>query len=94
MRVAVLVLLILLLLTLAAVSNLLHYSIKLFLRLNGVEVSFWRNDPINMINSLRKFIAAEQDPRTKLKYRKVLYLYIASIALFIVGGLLFVFAGI
>jgi len=93
-RAAVLVLQILLLLTLAVFGNFLHYSIKMFLRLKGFEVSFWRNDPINMINSLRKFIGSEQDLRTKSQYRKVLYLYIASIALFIVGGLSFVFAGI
>ena len=92
MHVAVLVLLILLLLSLTAFGNFLHCSIKGFLRLKGVEVSFWRNDPINVMNLLRKLITDEQDPQTKRQYNKVLYLYIASIALFLGVGLLLMFA--
>lgn len=92
MRAAVLVLLILLLLSSIALANFLYLTIKMFLSLKGVEVSFWRNDPIKTMNSLRKLIAAEQDLRTKRKYQRVLYLYIASIAVFLVIGLLFMFA--
>ena len=92
MQVAALVLLILLLLLLTAFGNFLHYSIKTFLRSTGVQVSFWRNDPINVANLLRNLIAAEQDLRMKRQYQEVLYLYIASIALFLGVGLLLMFA--
>ncbi len=92
MRIAVSVFLILLLLSLAALANVLHYSIKLFLRLKGIEVSFWHHDLINDIRSVRELIAAEPDPHTRYLYRRDLYLYLATIALFFVVGLLFIFA--
>ena len=90
MRVAVSVFLILLLLSLAALANFLHYSIKIFLRLKGIEVSFWRNNVIKDIRSVREVIAAEPDPHTRYLYRRDLYLYLAIIALLIIVGLLFI----
>jgi|GEM_PF-3772492 hypothetical protein len=85
MRVVVVIVLVVLVVILAMLVNVLSYGIKVMLRRKGLKVSWFRLAEIGL---LREAIANENDPFTKLRYRKVLYGYFASVALFLLCGLL------
>jgi hypothetical protein len=85
MRVAVAIVLVALVATFGVLFNVLFFGIRVMLKHKGLKVRWFG---LHEIGLLREAIANENDPSTKMRYRKHLYAYLASIALFLLSGLL------